>query len=41
MKTIKDEAKEQKRGFLRILFGTLGATISHKIFETNSSFHVK
>ena len=26
-KTIKDETKEQKRGFLGMLFGTLGANL--------------
>ena len=28
--TIKDEAKEQKRGFLRILLGTLGASFINR-----------
>ena len=40
-KTIKTETKEQKDGFLSMLLDTLGATITHKIFKTNSCFHVK
>ena len=35
-KTIKNETKEQIGGFLSMLLGTLGATITHKIFKTNS-----
>ena len=33
--------KEQKGEFLGVLIGALGAKIIYKIFETNSSFHVK
>ena len=40
-KTIRNETSEQKGGFLSVLLGILGATITHKIFEINSSFHMK
>ena len=33
--------KMQKGGFLRFLTPLLKSAITHKIFETNSSFHVK
>ena len=34
-KTIKNETNKQKRGFLSMLLGSLGATITHKMFEIN------
>ena len=40
-KTIKNKTKEQKEGFPSMPLGPLGATTSHKIYETSSSFHVK
>ena len=34
-KTIKNETNKQKRGFLSMLLGSLGATITYKMFEIN------
>ena len=46
-KTIENETKKQKRGFLRMLLGTLGATLlgnlltGKRIERAGSGYHLK
>ena len=40
IKTIKNEAKEQKEGFLRMLLGTLGASLLGNLVTEKGKFRV-